>query len=359
MRSIPILGVVAACIVTPALAQSASLANGDFELNSSSSLTGGLTGWTNNTDTAARKRTLTDSLSPPALVRTGNQSISIGPIPARPPGGTFFGFTTDTRNLLDPNFNYYDVALDWWGGDTLEAIAWYAIPASDPLNELPPMPWPTDVPIVNNNFPFPPGSAPAMLKLDIKGAGNGNQNNASHDPYEFARSRELRARDFLIGGHTNSQWRQYTISWKARTPDRKGWKDVTEDRSAAGEFPLPPADSPPGTLGFPNRVKVTFGRFNTTTGDDTGTIFWDSLTYRQFQSGPARCNLADIATVGGTLTPDGLLTADDIIAYIGAFFANNIAVADLVTVGGNRPGDGLITADDLIYFLGQFFSPCN
>jgi hypothetical protein len=82
---------------------------------------------------------------------------------------------------------------------------------------------------------------------------------------------------------------------------------------------------------------------------------------------PTPCNAADIASVGTGLTgtggrnPDGALTVDDLISFIGAFFAGNLqaGVADLVTVGGAPGADGQLTADDLIYFLSVFFSPCN
>ncbi|MGH7132156.1 MAG: GC-type dockerin domain-anchored protein [Phycisphaerales bacterium] len=71
------------------------------------------------------------------------------------------------------------------------------------------------------------------------------------------------------------------------------------------------------------------------------------------------CNAADVAGLGGSVGPDGQLTADDVVVYLAAFFGNNLAVADIAVLGGGTGHDGLLTADDIIYFLSRFFSPCN
>jgi probable HAF family extracellular repeat protein len=75
-------------------------------------------------------------------------------------------------------------------------------------------------------------------------------------------------------------------------------------------------------------------------------------------AGTVRCSRADVASIGGALTPDGRVTVDDLIAYLGAFFGGNISVADIATVGGGTNPDGQITADDLISFLQAFFIGC-
>jgi Tol biopolymer transport system component len=67
---------------------------------------------------------------------------------------------------------------------------------------------------------------------------------------------------------------------------------------------------------------------------------------------------ADVATLGGALFPDGTLTADDVIAFLNAFFNGNLAVADIATLGGASGADGSLTADDVILFLGLFFNGC-
>ncbi|MGH7132936.1 MAG: beta strand repeat-containing protein [Phycisphaerales bacterium] len=68
---------------------------------------------------------------------------------------------------------------------------------------------------------------------------------------------------------------------------------------------------------------------------------------------------ADVAALGGALTPDGQLTADDIIAFLNAFFAGNLAVADVAGLGGTPGPDGQLTPDDLIVFLDSFFAGCQ
>ena len=74
---------------------------------------------------------------------------------------------------------------------------------------------------------------------------------------------------------------------------------------------------------------------------------------------PAGCNAADVAGLGGSIGPDGQLTADDVVVYLAAFFANNLAIADIAVLGGATGHDGQLTADDIVYFLSQFFAPCN
>ena len=77
-----------------------------------------------------------------------------------------------------------------------------------------------------------------------------------------------------------------------------------------------------------------------------------------FASVPQGPCAADVAGLGGSLGPDGQLTADDVVVYLGAFFANNLAIADLVGLGGSGGPDGAITPDDLIAFLSVFFAGC-
>ncbi len=67
----------------------------------------------------------------------------------------------------------------------------------------------------------------------------------------------------------------------------------------------------------------------------------------------------DIASGGDPTRPDGELTADDILAFINAFFANNLAVADFSGPTEAGRADNELTADDIIRFVGRFFSNCN
>jgi len=67
--------------------------------------------------------------------------------------------------------------------------------------------------------------------------------------------------------------------------------------------------------------------------------------------------LADVAGPDQSVGPDGVLTADDIIVFLGWFFASderaNIAGPDQSTTP-----DTSFTADDIIVFLGRYFAGC-
>ncbi|MGH7133003.1 MAG: GC-type dockerin domain-anchored protein [Phycisphaerales bacterium] len=71
-----------------------------------------------------------------------------------------------------------------------------------------------------------------------------------------------------------------------------------------------------------------------------------------------RCGIADVAGVGGTTGPDTQLTADDIVAFLDAFFNNNLAMADLTGVGATGPPDNQVSVDDIVLFLARFFEGC-
>jgi hypothetical protein len=65
---------------------------------------------------------------------------------------------------------------------------------------------------------------------------------------------------------------------------------------------------------------------------------------------------ADVAGAGQAPGPDGQRTADDIIVFVGWFFAMS-APADIAGPGQVDGPDGAFTADDLIVFIGHFFGP--
>ena len=70
------------------------------------------------------------------------------------------------------------------------------------------------------------------------------------------------------------------------------------------------------------------------------------------------CNsVANIVELGGGANCDDQLTADDIIAFLTAFFAQQ-GPADVAGLGGSIGGDGQWTADDIIAFLSAFFAGC-
>lgn len=70
------------------------------------------------------------------------------------------------------------------------------------------------------------------------------------------------------------------------------------------------------------------------------------------------CGAADVAGLGGTLGPDGLLSSDDVIVFLSEFFSGDAAVADIASLGGGLTPDGRLTADDVVAFLGAFFAGC-
>ncbi|MGH7132610.1 MAG: GC-type dockerin domain-anchored protein [Phycisphaerales bacterium] len=70
------------------------------------------------------------------------------------------------------------------------------------------------------------------------------------------------------------------------------------------------------------------------------------------------CSLADVASLGGTHIPDGAITPDDLIVFLGAFFTNDLDSADVASLGGDPAPDGRTTPDDIIAFLGAFFADC-
>jgi glucose/arabinose dehydrogenase len=68
--------------------------------------------------------------------------------------------------------------------------------------------------------------------------------------------------------------------------------------------------------------------------------------------------LADMVGLGGVAQRDHVVSADDLIAYLAGFFAQNANVADISGVGGTPAPDGQITVDDLIDYLAAFFVGC-
>ena len=70
------------------------------------------------------------------------------------------------------------------------------------------------------------------------------------------------------------------------------------------------------------------------------------------------CNPADLVGLGGVPQPDGVITPDDLVRFLDAFFNNDRVTADIATVGGTLGPDGQLTADDVVVFLQQFFAGC-
>jgi hypothetical protein len=68
-------------------------------------------------------------------------------------------------------------------------------------------------------------------------------------------------------------------------------------------------------------------------------------------------SIANIVTIGGGASCDDQLTADDVVAFLAGFFAQQ-PIADVARLGGGLGADGRWTADDVIAFLNAFFAGC-
>lgn len=73
--------------------------------------------------------------------------------------------------------------------------------------------------------------------------------------------------------------------------------------------------------------------------------------------GTQACGRSDVAGANQSVGADGNLTADDIIVFLGWFFANDTR-ADVAGANQSTTPDTLLTADDIIVFLGRFFAGC-
>jgi hypothetical protein len=69
------------------------------------------------------------------------------------------------------------------------------------------------------------------------------------------------------------------------------------------------------------------------------------------------CSLADVAGANQRPCPDGVLTADDIIVFLGWYFAGD-SRADVAGPNQGTTPDGQFTADDIIVYLGWYFAGC-
>ncbi|MGH7132158.1 MAG: DUF7453 family protein [Phycisphaerales bacterium] len=86
---------------------------------------------------------------------------------------------------------------------------------------------------------------------------------------------------------------------------------------------------------------------------------FDDGMFAIMEASHSGCNAADVASLGGAPGPDALLTADDVVVFLSAFFAGEVAVADVGSLGGQAAPDGELTVDDVVVFLAAFFSGCQ
>lgn len=80
------------------------------------------------------------------------------------------------------------------------------------------------------------------------------------------------------------------------------------------------------------------------------------LEYQQFTIFKI-CGKSDVAGANQSVGADGSLTADDIIVFLGWFFAADTR-ADVAGANQSTVPDTALTADDIIVFLGRYFAGC-
>jgi hypothetical protein len=102
-------------------------------------------------------------------------------------------------------------------------------------------------------------------------------------------------------------------------------------------------------------ILLRVGGFINSTGVSASGV--GSLNVMFSPSGPVACTPSDVAGPNQSVGADGVLTADDIIVFLGWYFAGD-ARADVAGANQATSPDGQFTADDIIVFLGRYFQGC-
>ncbi|MFN0011404.1 MAG: hypothetical protein ACKVS8_07145 [Phycisphaerales bacterium] len=227
-------GLVAACGMAAQAQTPGPLTNGSFEEQNPFNANEPR-GWHNasNPSEAVYRKTPMDGLMPMAIMRTGNRSVMLRPVPGSGGSGTVRAWTTDVQNFFSPGFPFYDPFLEYGGGD-VHVRGYYAIPATNPISD----------PLEN-----------VGMRLDIK---LGNQDFATKDIHE----------NTLINGHTNGEWVFFEAVFTMA--------DIEQRVADSIENGFPPASDP-------DHCKITLSRFaNFPEGvTSNGVIFWEDMTFQQ------------------------------------------------------------------------------
>jgi hypothetical protein len=85
---------------------------------------------------------------------------------------------------------------------------------------------------------------------------------------------------------------------------------------------------------------------------------WASTWLAAGQPGPMPACLPDVAGANQSTTPDGQLTADDIIVFLSWYFASDTR-ADVAGANQASTPDSQLTADDIIVYLSRYFAGCS
>lgn len=240
-------------------------------------------GWHNLSNvTEVRRRTLTDGLLPPAVVRTGVASIMV----ATPGNSDFRGMTTDTVNFFQAGFPFFDVAYNYADAKDVVFSGYYFIPTNSP---------------VVGDF--------GGVKMNVKGL---NQDYATLDPWG--------GQGPTFQGDTGGLWVLYEKTWTAADIITQ-----VQNNSDLGIIPFPPTP--------PNRVKFTIGRFAFDAPASSGVIFWDDVKLELVDAVPA------CPACPADYNQDGGVTGDDIAAFFADFEAGS-GCAD-TNVDGGITGDDI------------------
>ena len=101
-------------------------------------------------------------------------------------------------------------------------------------------------------------------------------------------------------------------------------------------------------------------RYTANINDELDDVRVEQFTYYfRLASGEGlSCSIADVAGANQSTIPDGQLTADDIIVFLGWYFASDPR-ADIGGPNQSPKSDGELTADDIIIFLNAYFRGCD
>jgi hypothetical protein len=138
------------------------------------------------------------------------------------------------------------------------------------------------------------------------------------------------------------------------TPDTAA--DCNDDLTGPACSPTNPlASRVIRTLTSGQTILLRVGGFINASGISASGV--GSLSVMFAPSGPTPCTPSDVAGPNQAVGPDGVLTADDIIVFLGWYFAGDIR-ADVAGPNQATTPDGGFTADDIIVFLGRYFQGC-
>lgn len=145
----------------------------------------------------------------------------------------------------------------------------------------------------------------------------------------------------VIGGYAGTDNGNAAFLW---TPDL-GYIDLTAELAARG------VNMSQWRL---DNVTALSADGSTITGTGFFRGFQRMFVVRNFV---LACTRSDVAGGNQAAGADGQLTADDIIAFLGFYFANDTR-ADVAGPNQSTTPDGSLTADDILVFLNRYFAGC-